>query len=411
MKKFIAMIVALSMVASIGLTCVLAAEPNFLTITCTPEKLSSEQSAAMFSGLTGSFVGYSLTFNIEGIEGDELSWTRGGSKGAYTYDGRSIDAAELNLVSNVNKTNFLRAFTDEDAALSTEDDVISTTRDALVISAAGNRLIPAGSKSGTFDATEDALVVFYVAIPEDLEVQFTPDGVIEIWDWDSEAASPSTLSGAYTNQNHNTSLRFSPATITIGEAAAPATVDVTSVTISGDTAATVGDNVQLSATVLPDNATDKTVTWSKVSGNGDVSDSGVVTATAAGDVVVKATAGGVDSANYTVSFAAPAPTPVYTDSSIVVKKPVSGTTGLTDLQGKDVTLTANYGIAKFSKDIDIVANKYFVVATDSNDVEREFEVDFAAKGVEISNVSTTFFAIVKSADHIIKSIRLKEIAR
>lgn len=117
-----------------------------------------------------------------------------------------------------------------------------------------------------------------------------------------------------------------------------------------------------------------------------------------------------------VQFAAaapvdPTPTPVYTDSSIDVKKPVNGTTGLTDLQGKDVTLTANYGIAKFSKAIDTAANDYFVVATDSNDVEKVFDVDFGAKGVEISNASTTFFAIVKSADHIIKNIRLKEVAK
>lgn len=103
--------------------------------------------------------------------------------------------------------------------------------------------------------------------------------------------------------------------------------------------------------------------------------------------------------------------PVITDSSIDVKESASGKTGLTDLQGKDVTLTANYGIAKFSKAIDTVANNYFVVATDSNNVEKEFEVDFAANGVEISNASTTFFAIVKSADHIIKNIRLKEVAK
>ncbi|MCR4693480.1 MAG: hypothetical protein K5664_06325, partial [Firmicutes bacterium] len=60
--------------------------------------------------------------------------------------------------------------------------------------------------------------------------------------------------------------------------------------------------------------------------------------------------------------AASTPTPTYTDSSIDVKKPVSGTTGLTDLQGQDVTLTANYGIAKFSTAIDTAANNYFVVA-------------------------------------------------
>lgn len=132
--------------------------------------------------------------------------------------------------------------------------------------------------------------------------------------------------------------------------------------------------------------------------------------TADGNPSVDAT--GVAANNLVFGAAAPVePTPVYTDSSIDVKKPVNGTTGLTDLQGQDVTLTANYGIAKFSTAIDTAANNYFVVATDSNDVEKEFEVDFAANGVEIKNASTTFFAIVKSADHIIKSIRLKEIAK
>ena len=74
---------------------------------------------------------------------------------------------------------------------------------------------------------------------------------------------------------------------------APEVVPVQSVTISqGTLTLTVGDTVTLTATVLPDNATDKTVTWTvSPSGFARVV-GGVVTAQAAGECVVTASCGG-----------------------------------------------------------------------------------------------------------------------
>ena len=82
-------------------------------------------------------------------------------------------------------------------------------------------------------------------------------------------------------------------------------VMVTSITISGGTTVAQGKTITLSATVKPDNATNKDVTWSIESGSqyASISASGVLTAKAAGKVTVKATAkdGSGVSATYTVT--------------------------------------------------------------------------------------------------------------
>ena len=90
------------------------------------------------------------------------------------------------------------------------------------------------------------------------------------------------------------------------------TVDVSSVTLDQSTLTLTagGDTATLSATVLPDNATDKTVTWS--SNNEAVATvvNGVVTPVAAGTATITATAGGksatcevtVKAATRTVTF-------------------------------------------------------------------------------------------------------------
>ncbi len=73
-------------------------------------------------------------------------------------------------------------------------------------------------------------------------------------------------------------------------------VAVTSITVHGaNNATTITQNkgtLALSATVLPDNATNKTVTWSIVNGTGQatINQSGVVTAVANGNVTARATA-------------------------------------------------------------------------------------------------------------------------
>src|SRR5690606_14875785 len=70
-------------------------------------------------------------------------------------------------------------------------------------------------------------------------------------------------------------------------------VAVESVTITGDDAGLTCQTINLSATVLPANATNKTVTWSSSDDAlATVSDSGVVTLKAAGTVTITATADG-----------------------------------------------------------------------------------------------------------------------
>ncbi|CAN7555975.1 Ig-like domain-containing protein [Paenibacillus sp. LjRoot56] len=74
-----------------------------------------------------------------------------------------------------------------------------------------------------------------------------------------------------------------------------AAIPVTSIVVTGaDGAATVsnGSSLQMSAAVLPENATDTSVTWSVEAGTGTatISPSGLLTGTAVGDIVVKATA-------------------------------------------------------------------------------------------------------------------------
>jgi len=83
---------------------------------------------------------------------------------------------------------------------------------------------------------------------------------------------------------------FGTATITISNQVIP----VSSITISGGTAiATDGGTLQLTASVLPANATNKTVTWSITSGSAYAiinSSTGLLTAVANGTVTVRATA-------------------------------------------------------------------------------------------------------------------------
>ena len=86
-------------------------------------------------------------------------------------------------------------------------------------------------------------------------------------------------------------------------------VAVEDVTISGETSVETGKTIQLAATVIPDNATDKTVTWSSSdTGIAAVDENGTVTGVATGTATITATAGG-KSATHTVTVTAQPATP------------------------------------------------------------------------------------------------------
>lgn len=244
--------------------------------------------------------------------------------------------------------------------------------------------------------------MFVVTVKNDATVVVTLDTNVNVVNYNAN------VYGEEEKTNHAT---MSPASLTFAPAG-PSKVDVTSVTISGDKSATVGESVTLSATVEPNEATYPEVTWSKVSGVGSIDAStGVVTSDTAGDIVVKATADGVDSANYTVTFAA-ADVVINPDENTVgaVDETTTGKE-FKDLQGKDVTLTKKYGIAKFTPTVDTGANNYFLDVTDTDNNVQPFPVSFSELGVEAPGATVSFFAIVRSATHTIKSMVLRAVAK
>ena len=112
-------------------------------------------------------------------------------------------------------------------------------------------------------------------------------------------------------------------------------VSVEKITISGTTTLTVGNTTTLTAMVLPENATNKSVTWSSSNtGVANVdSSTGVVTAVASGDVTIIATAtdGSDVKAECTVTVSEP-------EKVLVTSITINGTTTLT--VGNTITLTA-----------------------------------------------------------------------
>lgn len=399
MKKFLSVLIAMTIVISCVAT-VAFADVSGITGTLTKADLTAAQQTT--AGVGEGQVGYILKLNLSNF-------------GTLTSDGdatgRKLQTLQLNL-SVDNPENVVHVF--GKSYKTPKPTGWKTKSSAPFTKQASNPIykIPSnGTDASTLypqDEVEvtsiDSVYELYIVISDDVVITPAISGGVATFDEGDLVGDPENFTGVVLPN------------LALEGPSAPATVDVESVTISGATAATVGDNVQLSATVLPDNATDKTVTWTKVSGNGAVSDSGVVTATAAGDVVVKATAGGVDSANYTVSFAAAVPADIV--PAVADKDTYSNaSTGLQDAFGNDVTIDSSrsYGAAKFENVVlDDGEYVYKVFATGTNKatgLEETKSWDVVDGSVELTGASVSFIAIVRSATHTITSVVLKAFAK
>ena len=140
-----------------------------------------------------------------------------------------------------------------------------------------------------------------------LKYTVEPEGCTDTVTWRSSDTSIATVSNSGDNVGKVTGVAAGEATITlqVGNLTDTCTVTV----VEGDTVAvtgielnkteltlTEGNSEKLVATVTPDNATDKTVTWASNKTDVATVESGVVTAGGEGTATIKATAGGKSAA-------------------------------------------------------------------------------------------------------------------
>ncbi len=123
------------------------------------------------------------------------------------------------------------------------------------------------------------------------------------------------------------------------ETLAPAPVAVTGVTVSGDETVVAGQTITLTATVAPDNATDKTVSWTSSDTSKATVSGGVVTGVAEGTVTITATAGGKSGTKQITVTAAQQQPPVGGETVAVEKVELNKTTASLTVGSSD-TLTA-----------------------------------------------------------------------
>ena len=144
---------------------------------------------------------------------------------------------------------------------------------------------------------------------------------------------------------------------------APAVVPVTSVTLSStELTLAVGETATLTATVGPEDATDKTVTWS-VNGEAVTVDNGTVTAVKAGEATITATCGGKSASCKVKVEAAP------TETEMEIKTPGDLVSFAAKVKAGNTTLK---GILK--ADIDMSKVTDFVgIGTAENPYAGEFD--------------------------------------
>jgi uncharacterized protein YjdB len=152
------------------------------------------------------------------------------------------------------------------------------------------------------------------------------------------------------------------AEILAGDEGVAPTIDVTGITISGAGGLTtlvginLGNTLQMSAVVLPANATDNSITWSVINGTGigSITTAGLLSGTGVGIVTVKATAndgsgiigvlditlevtgGLIDNNNLTLSVY---PNPFT--NTLTINTELNSTISILDLTGKTVYSTIN----------------------------------------------------------------------
>ena len=204
-------------------------------------------------------------------------------------------------------------------------------------------------------------------------------------------------------------------------------VPVEEITIAGNNEVKVGESIQLTATVTPDNATDKSITWSIVSGEefASVDQNGLVSAAAEGSVTVKV----VSNANndvfatfdITIKEDTVAPT-VTVEITNIVYEPKKGETGKYEVSVKPEGTTGKVvfassapsilkvnddgswealaeGEARLSVSIGDVTKSYIIKVKDStNSPTKPVDPDNSNKPIEPDNPNNNAIDQPKTGD-------------
>ena len=297
--------------------------------------------------------------------------------------------------------------------------------------------VTAGGKACTLEKLEDETYTIYRAVfyPEqDITIApagstgtvslFGPSGSVPIYDADGnpmENLSSATLPAAMITSNALPDEQLAtlpgytelpgghiaysyiivsvnggaPFTLHLAVVEKPAVVPVTSVTLSStELTLTVGDTATLTATVGPEDATDKTVTWS-VNSEAVTVDNGTVTAVKAGEATITATCGGKSASCKVTVEAAP------TETEMEIKTPDDLVSFAAKVNAGNTTLK---GILK--ADIDMTEVTDFVgIGTETNPYAGEFVGNDHTVTVNINitngnfgtNYCTGLFAFVSGA--------------
>ena len=177
----------------------------------------------------------------------------------------------------------------------------------------------------------------------------------------------------------------------------PQTIEVSSVIVSPTTLElTEGGTAKLTVTVLPENATDKDVSWSSSDASIASIDDGVVTAKAAGQATITATAGGKEATCVVKVIAKVIPVTSITIEPTTIemitgdKVDISATVLPENATDKSVSwTTSNAGVATVDngKVTAVAAGTAVIVASTSNGNEASCKVTVNDPAIPVENVS------------------------